>query len=334
MPTESGRHRTPDVMTNSAHRMLNGAPIDADYQAVWTKLAEQLENAPDPVGEWYTLVRESRGLPSDTVEVRLPTGAEDEWPFRVELIPLTALLVDRDNYQRPVSWPFVRREASRYDASLVGTIDVAQRSPSSFAILDGQQRSEIVRLVGKTTIWASIYVGLDVQSEALFFLRKNRDRKMMHPYYTFRALLTSGDEATVAMNEIVTKHGYRLAIAAPRDDRTDNIAAISAVTKAYERKLPDGTDTLDPTLEILRKATYGRNGGQDAVIIRGVSRTLLERPDIDREILARHLLENGPELVLGRAKDLKRSAGINTEQGVARVLTLDYDRERRRRSAA
>jgi len=326
--TIARRIRTPDLLTGNAHRMLNGAPVDSEYHALWVKLVEHLENAPDPMGEWYTLVRESRGLPSDTVEVRLPQGSEDEWPFRVELIPLSSLLVDRDAYQRPVSWPFVRREASRFDPSLVGTIDVAQRSPSSFAILDGQQRSEIVRLVGKQSIWASIYVGLDVQSEARFFLRKNRDRKTMHPYYTYRALLTSGDEEALAIESIVTKHGYKLAIGAPRDDRTSNIAAIAAVMTAYRR------DVLDATLAILKAATYGRAGGQDSIMIRGLSRVLLERPDADHEVLTRHLTENGPALMLGRARDMKRSSNTNAEIALARILLLDHDREVRRRRAA
>lgn len=337
MPSENGStpsHKTPDLLTGSAHRLLHGAPVNAEYGAIWVKLLEHLERAPDPVGEWYNLVREGRGLPSDTVDVRLPKDNEDEWPFRVELLPLESLVVDRDHYQRPVSWPFVRREASRFDPSLVGTIDVAQRSPSSFAILDGQQRSEIVRLVGKSTIWASVYIGLDVQSEARFFLRKNRDRKTMHPYYTFRALLTSGDEDAIVIEKIVSDHGYKLAIAAPRSDRTTNIAAIAAVYKAFERKLPDGTNTLEPTLAILRKSTFGRDGGQDSILIRGLSRVLFERPDIDHDVIMRHLLENGPELTLGRARDLKRSAGTNAEIAVARILTQDADRESRRRRAS
>src|SRR5262249_42967986 len=154
----------------------NGAPIDLDYARVWEAVADRLDDAPDRVGEWYTLVREARGLPTDTVQLRLPTDAQDEWPFRVELLTLDSLFA-ADEYQRPVNWPFVRREAARFDPSLVGTIDVAQRSPQQFAILDGQQRSQIVRLVGKQTIWCSIYLGLDLASEARFFLHKNRDRR-------------------------------------------------------------------------------------------------------------------------------------------------------------
>lgn len=324
------RLQTPDLLVQNAHRMLNGAWVEADYAIVWDTLIERLEHAPDPIGEWYSLVREARHLPLDTVEVRLPEGSADDWPFRVELLPIDALLVDRDAYQRPVSWPFVRKEAARFDPSLVGTIDVAQRSPSQFAIVDGQQRSEIVRLVGKRTLWCSIYVGLDVESEARMFLRKNRDRKTMHPYYTFRASLTANDPDAVGAHQIVERHGYRLAIAAPNETREANIAAIAAVQTAYARKLPDGTPTLEPTLAVLNRATLGLDHGQDSMLIRGLSRLFVERPDVDVDVLVAVLTERTPTLVLARARELKRTERATGEGAVARVLTREHDTRVRR----
>lgn len=336
LPQMDGRRiKTPDLLLGSAIRMLNRGWVETEYSDVWKAVVERIERAPEPMGEWWNLVREARGLPADHVEVRLPKDAQDEWPFRVELLPLDALLSDHENYQRPVGWPFVRREAARYDPSLVGTIDVSQRSPGRFAILDGQQRFEIVRLVGKTTIWCSIYVGLDIQSEARFFLRKNRDRKTMHPYYTFRAALTSGDTATREINATVVRHGYRLAIGAPNDTRPENIAAISAVQSVYDKRFGDGTPVLDATLGVLKASTYGREHGQDAVLIRGVGRTLLERPEIDRDVLAAMIATRGPDLILGRARDLKRNTyGVSGEQAISRVLLGDYDRETRAKRRA
>jgi hypothetical protein len=199
-------------------------------------------------------------------------------------------------------------------------------------VLDGQQRVEIVRLVGKQSIWCSIYVGLDVASEARFFLRKNRDRKTMHPYYTFRAALVSGDSDTVAINEIVERHGYKLAIGAPRAGRVENIAAIAAVTTAFARKLPNGTDTLDPTLDALKQSTLGREHGQDSMLIRGVSAALMQRPDLEQpepfKTLVETLLQLGPDLILGRARDL-RSHGVNGEAAVVRVLLSEIDKRSR-----
>jgi hypothetical protein len=328
--------KTPDLLIGNAHRMLQGTPIDSDYARIWELIATQLETAPDSIGEWYTLVRDAKGLPTDKVQVRLPKDAQDDWPFRVELLPLDSLLID-DAYQRPVSWAFVRREAARFDPTLVGTIDVAQRSPGTFAILDGQQRREIVRLVGKQTIFASVYIGLDRASEARHFLHKNRDRKTVHPFYTFRARVTSNDPDAIEIEKIVKRHGYELAIGAPSRDLekgVNHIAAIAAVLKCFERKLPDGGDTLDPVLAILKRSTFGRPEGQSSMIMRGVSATLLEQPDLERDRLIDVLTELGPQLVLGRASDLKlRGRGLTGEQAVARVLLIEYGKRGTRRAA-
>lgn len=324
--------KTPDLLTGSAYRMLNGAPVYPDYRRIWEAIADRLDRAPDVSGEWYTLVRQAKGLPDDTVHARVPKGAQGDWPFRVELLLLDALLVD-ETYQRPVSWQFVRREAARFDPTLVGTIDVAQRSPSRFAILDGSQRSQIVRLVGKTSIYCSVYVGLDLASEARHFLHKNRDRKSVHPFYTFRARVAADDGDAIAIEKIVEKHGYQLAIGAPSvggEVNAQNIAAISAVTTAYSRKLPDESDTLDPTLAVLKRSTLGRAEGQSALMLRGVSTALMQKPDLDRDVLVETLTELGPQLLLGRARDLKRP-GLTGEQAVARVLSTEYDRRKSKR---
>jgi hypothetical protein len=332
MPTNgSKRIKTPDLLMQNAHRVINSAWVEPEYSAVWDHVIGHLEAAPDPVGEWFNLVREARGLPSDTVEVRLPKGAESDWPFRVELIPLAALLVD-ESYQRPVDWPFVRKESARYDASLVGTIDVAQRSPSQFAILDGQQRSQIVRLVGKSTIWASIYVGLDPASEARFFLHKNANRKSVHPWYTFRALVASGDTDAGETQSIVETHGYKLAIAAPNSTRERNISAISAVTSAYARQTPDGENCLDPTLDVLKRSTLGRDHGQDSILIRGMSLVFEQTRDADRDVLVELLVDLGPGLIIGRARD-NMGGGRSAAQTVANVVLGEYRRRVRRRDA-
>jgi hypothetical protein len=325
---------TPDLLAGSAYRaIVNGAWVDERYRDVWIMVAERLERVSDPVGEWFSLVRDAKGLPASTVQFRLPQGSQDEWPFRVELLPLESLLVD-ESYQRPPSWPFVRREAARYDPTLVGTVDVAQRSPSLYAILDGQQRVEIVRLVGKGTVWASIYQGLDLQSEARFFLHKNSNRKNMHPYYTFRARVASGDQDAAHIERIVHEYGYKLAIGAPSAGRGQHhISAISGVIRAYGRKLPDGSDALTPTLAVLSKATLGRAEGQSSLLIRGLSQAFLDRPDMDHEKLIEVVGRLGPDLIIGRARDIVRP-GLTGEQAIARIIVGEYAKATRRKKAA
>jgi hypothetical protein len=331
MEVNGRRLKTPDLLVQNAHRMLNGGWVEPEYAAIWETLIARLEDAPNAVGEWFTLVREARGLPADTVSVRLPKDSESDWPFRVELLPLDALLVD-ESYQRPVDWPFVRKEAARFDSSLVGTIDVAQRSPSSFAILDGQQRSQIVRLVGKSSIYCSIYVGLDAESEARYFLHKNANRKSVHPWYTFRATVASGDAAARETQAIVERHGYVLAIGAPNERRERNISAISAVTSSYARKMPDGTSVLDPVLDTLKRSTLGRDHGQDSILIRGMALVYQQQPDADRDLLVETLVELGPGLIIGRARD-STHGGRSAAQAVADVVISEHRRRARRRAS-
>jgi hypothetical protein len=322
-----GRELGLDLLAQNARRVVNGAWVEDRYGEIWDAVLARLERAPDAVGEWFTLIREGRGLPADHVEVRLPKGAQDDWPFDVKLLPLDALFAD-ETYQRPVNWPFVRKEAARFDASLVGTIDVAQRGPAQFAILDGQQRQQIVRLAGKTTLFASIYVGLDLPSEARFFLHKNRDRRNVHPYYTYQAKLTARDPDALGIEQAVSKFGYKIAIGAPRGgEMPDNIAAIAAVEIAYGLKLPDGSDALTPTLATMREATYGRALGNSAALIRGLATIYAENGlhgNVDPERMAKAILGVGPELLVGRARDVVRSSGGQVYRRMVDVLLAEY----------
>ena len=326
--TLQGRHVTVDLLYGSARRVIDGAWVDSRYQDIWNALAEQIENAVEPVGEWYSLVRAARGLPDDVVDVKKP--AQGDWPFTVELIPAEYLMVDHD-YQRPVPWDFVRKMAATYDESLVGTIDVARRSPSRFAILDGQLRYEATKLVGKKTIWASVYAGLDLQSEARFFLHKNKDRKAIHPYYTFRARVASGDENAVETEKIVQAAGYKIALSAVKaDSASENvIQAVSAVEEGFKRKRPDGSPALAPTLATMRETTLGRPQGNSALLIRGLSMVYAsgDNGGVDPKLIREVMLELGPELVLGRARDLSRSSGGNMAYSVAKVITAGYNRK-------
>jgi hypothetical protein len=322
-----GRHVTPDLLYMSAKRVIDGGWVETRYQDVWNRLAEQLEKAVEPVGEWYSLVRAARGLPDDVVDVKKP--AKGDWPFTVELIPVQYLIVDHA-YQRPVPWDFVRKLAATYDESLVGTIDVARRAPSRFAILDGQLRYEATKLVGKNTVWASVYAGLDLQSEARFFLHKNKDRKAIHPYYTFRARVASGDPDAVETERIVNECGYHISLSAVKADSPTEtvIQAVAAVEEGYKRKRPDGTPALVPALQTMRATTRGRPQGNSALLIRGLS-MVFESADngvVDPKMMQEVMLELGPELILGRARDLSRSSGGNMAYSVAKVITAAYNR--------
>lgn len=320
---------TPDLFTGNANRVVNGSWVEPRYAVVWEAIAERVAGAKSPVEEWYSLVRRARGIrEEEVVQFTPPKNVEGDWPFRVELLSFDHLFIAP--YQRPVNWPFVRKEAARFDPTLVGTIDVAARPREGrFSILDGQQRVEICRLVGKDTIWASVYTGLDEASEARFFLHKNHDRNAMHPLYTFRARVIAADPDALAIQAIVQSFGYELAISAARPGRNEHhIAAVAAVLSAYAKRRPDGTECLTPTLATLRLTTLGREQGQASVLIRGLASlySTYSEDELQEPILREAINALGPALILGRARDLARGSGGNAEQATRKVLVSEYDR--------
>jgi hypothetical protein len=319
---------TPDLASQSATQIANHNWVIPKYAEAWEELARRLEKAPDKQAAFFALVREAKGIPELRVKVR--PAEEGEWPFEVRLLRMEELLVDH-GYQRPVAWPFVRREAARFDASLVGTIDVAERGRGAvFAVLDGQQRMEICKMNGKTTIWASIYSGLDLASEARFFLHKNRDRKVVHPYYTFRARVTAKDPEAVAIEGIVTANDYVLAVGAARPDTSleRNIAAIAAIEEAYKTVDEEGRECLTPTLLVLRKSTLGRQNGQNGLLIRGLARLFRAHPELDDKHLGEVIAARGPDFLLGKSREGRYGDSHTGGAGyqMARALRDEYNR--------
>lgn len=331
-PMESGgRAMTPDLLYGSITRLAVGGWIEPRYQEIWIQLVERLESAEAPIDEFFVLVREARGLPESIVDVEdqleLPTG---DWPFRVELLRVPLLFLDH-SYQRPPDWPFIRGKAASFDERLVGTIDVAQRKQGSiYAILDGQQRFEMMRLVGKTTAWCSIYQGLDVQAEARFFLHKNRDKKAMHPYYVFRARLTAKDRDALDVERIVKNTGYKVTASSSQAGAANGISAVGALEEVYKRKTPLGQTALVPTLETMKLATFGRRNGQNSSLIRGLGRFFESHPQNGRPLDTIRLVDSisihSPERLLSLARESARDNKSRMDATLARLVAEEYNR--------
>jgi len=231
--------------------------------------------------------------------------ATTEWPFAVELLPLADLLVDH-KYQRPPQQAFVDKLISEFDETLVGILDVAHRGNGTHAILDGAQRYQAL-LKFKQTAWCAVYKGMSLAEEAMFFYRKNRNRRSVHPFYQFRALMVTGDKQSLAINKIVEDTGYKLGIAARQDD---TITAIRASEDAYSMSSLFRDESLSPSLRIMRASFYGRKGGKEGEIIRGLGKFFQNFEDdaIDYPWLIEQLAGQNPQTLLGRADDKAATA--------------------------
>lgn len=318
---------TVDLLAPTLSRLFNDGNISNKYMGALEAVADRLEQAEDVQETFFELVREARGLPQQVVPTKDRKGSLDEadWPFEMRLLPLEALFAD-GRYQRPPHWQFVRRSAASFDERLVGAIDVSERSRgATFAVLDGQQRMEMMKLVGKKTVWAAVYSGFDVNEEARFFLHKNRDKKAIHPYYTYRAKLTSGDPETAAITKIVESFGYKVSVVSAAHGE-ENISAISSLEEAYRRKNPDGAETLTQTLRTLKASTFGRPSGQNTNMIRGVSYlfAFFRDEELDLEHLHERIGERGVPWMVGAARE--GQVGNSLMGSLTRVLIQEYNR--------
>lgn len=324
--SDSFEAKTPDLVTATLHRVVRQQPISNENLDLFNTAVLELTRAEDFVDEWFGRVRKARGLREDVIKVGQPE--KGEWPFTVIEVPIEGLVVDH-SYQRPVVWTFVRKNAAIFDETLVGTIDVAERRKGAvFAIMDGQLRYEMCRLVGKKTLWCSVYSGLDRASEARFFLHKNRDKKAIHPFYTFKARIVAKDPDALAIEEILETYGYELSVGASREEKPHWIAAVAAVEEAYARQQESGADSLAPTLRVLKRGTWGMRQGQSSVLIRGLSIIFQQFGEeaIGIGRMQETLRAHEPELLLNRAREMARHSSGNAAWAMARVIASEYDR--------
>lgn len=292
-------------------------------------LVERLEGAESPRAEWFMLLRETLGL--DQPELR----EGKEWPFSVKLIPLEkvfAHMAEDGGYQRPVVENFVRDLALRFDERLVGTIDVSERRDGRYAVIDGLQRSEAMRRVGKTSCYASVYEGLDLKQEATLFFHKNKDRRPVHPYYEFMARVTAEDPVALDIKRIVEQAELEIAVQGGaglpqyHGTRDRNVTAVRAVEDVYAYDTEVRAECLSPTLGVITRNWIGRRDSLSVNLIRGLGRIF--RVWSDEEIQWQHWEEQlaalGPTLVLSMGQD--RTSGHTLQIGCSLALVEIHNR--------
>lgn len=247
------------------------------------------------------------------------------WPFTVELIPLKDMFVDL-TYQRPPQETFVQSIIENFDEILVGTLDVAERG-STYAILDGAQRFEALRKY-KTNVWCSVYKGMDIKDEAMFFYRKNRNRRGVHPYYQIRALIVTGDKTAISINRIVESEGYKLEVGGIPDNY---ITAIRAVEDVYAMSSLHRKESLSPAIHVMRQCFYGRKSGKEGELIKGLGKFF--QPFADAEIdlpwLMDLLASQNPQVLIGRAADKAQVSRHPRAYHLAKDIVEIYNRGRK-----
>lgn len=302
-------------------------PLLGDPEEGTEQEGDDTEETPEPEGGDEELTDDEHAPDGEPGQGDLPASEAGEWPFEVELLDLSELIVDH-TYQRPVEERFVKGMAAHFDETLVGCLDVSDRRDGTYAILDGQQRYESMKVVGKTTCFASTFTDMTIQDEAGFFFRKNRDRRAMKGYFGFRARVIAGEPTANEIEEAVRTAGFSLG---PSSDHTDVIGAVLACEQAWAIRSDVRRDCLTPALRTLGAAWRGREFSLRGPMIGGFARfwKAFADDEVEWDVLISSLQGEigGPSnlLGLGRERQVAGPKGGLT-RSIAGVIAWGYNR--------
>lgn len=265
-----------------------------------------------------------------------------EWPFTIEIIPIADLFADLA-YQRPPQEAFIDKSAASFDAALVGALDVAPRAKGKYAILDGHQRTEIMRKVGLHGAWCAVYPPMTLKEEATFFYRKNKDRRGVHPFYSLRARMVAGDSVAKGIFRIVEASDFRMSAGGKSKTIAGGsghsvIVAIAALEDAYTWGSTVRPETLSITLHTIRQAFWRRDQATESEVIRGVARFWqpFYEEEVNKRVLYDVLKVEGPLGYIGRAREKKSTTMRRYTQAdiIAREIVADYNRQMKSKGGA
>jgi hypothetical protein len=247
----------------------------------------------------------------------------------IEWLPLGSIRRDQRVNTRPVDDNWVQRKVDAgFDPNKFGTPTVSARSNGQFVWLDGQNRGALARASGvgpEAKVQAVVFHGLTRDQEAAIFLGLN-DGRSVAPIYKFLAKVAAREPRAVAVNNLLKKHGWRVAVGA-----TDGYAqAVTAFEYVYD--LDGNGGILDQTVAVITTAWGHRSDSMRSVIVKGVAAVINRYGALlDLSSLADHLkvyrgASNG---VYSDAKGLHSYRGGSIWSAVAEVVVNAYNKKRR-----
>lgn len=219
----------------------------------------------------------------------------------VQMLKLDQLIVDA-RFQRPIQQSRVERYNKQFDSKLVGLLTVSHRANGKYVILDGQHRWMVLVERSYTEALCEVLEGLTFEQEASIFHGRNVGRTRLKPGDYFRARLAAKDPVALAINEIVTKAGYRIELQPDIHWHTGKggdpraIVSINAIERIFTAgKLPDTLNTI--------KAAWPDQPAffLKAELMLGVAAFLRLYPESHEDRLVMMLSKFSPHVILANA---------------------------------
>lgn len=179
-------------------------------------------------------------------------ASEGGWEYAE--VPLRLLRVD-PRYQRKVNAAFVRKAVKRFEADAVGVITLSLRDDGYYYIIDGQQRSEIMRGVEGVdgSISGRYKRGMTLQQEAELF-RLLDTKWTMSVDDKFRAYLAAGEPDIVMLDAIAKRHGWEPGPGRPTGSRYGCIRGCGWAFHAMQTSPLSAGENADHVLGLAARA--------------------------------------------------------------------------------
>lgn len=238
----------------------------------------------------------------------------------IKRIPAGMLKTPR--YQREPASAFIKRQLSKFDERLLGTVVVSKRDDGTYWVIDGLQRKEIVTaLFGPNyQLRAEVHEGLTEEDEANLFhaLDTQRQRLLVRDHFAGR--LRMGGLVEKEIVETCARYGVTVAVSR---HGSHGAAMTSAHQILYDLQAAEG-DLLDRVLSTAEEA-YGREGASNGLILKALGLIYQAYPKIKSEELATKLATYGTHhRLLGEARGL--AGGNSRARGTADAMLVIYNK--------
>jgi uncharacterized protein DUF6551 len=250
---------------------------------------------------------------------------------QVQMLKLEQLIVDA-RFQRPIQQSRVERYTKQFEPKLVGLLTVSLRANGKYVILDGQHRWMVLVERGYTEALCEVLTGLTFEQEAAIFHGRNISRTRLKPGDYFRARLAANDPIAKAINEIVTKAGYRMELqpqihwhSSSGYSDPNAIVSISAVERIFN------TGMLPNTLNTIKAAWPSQPSFfLKAELMLGMAAFLRLYPESHEDRLTDMLSKFSPHVILANANRGAATGGRGTIwQHVVEDVRSIYNRNAR-----
>lgn len=252
----------------------------------------------------------------------------------VREVPLNQLSVDL-RVQRPLDTRRANKIAAEMNLDAVGLVCVSHRDDGMYSVIDGQHRTEALRINGFTNelVQCEVYQGLTLADEAAMFRLRNNTTK---PQYLdkFRVRIIEGDPEALAIMAILDQYDWAL-VNQPGSDAAGRFAAVQALERAYAADRDSEPTAAERVIATVTSAWGHDADGVDGRLIDGLGRVYVRYGSAvnGTEMISRlRKYPGGPGALIGRARGLRDLLGVTGPNAFAELFVELYNRQRKTRA--